>query len=128
MKKLIAVFFVFILTNCTANASTSVYYNRAGAVVAIAPGVRRPMSQNVYEYNMRIRQRRYAHAHKRPARPCHTFRGTAMTRAERMQRYGYEPIAIVPKKTAPVEASRFSKNYNIPTQKSYTKNGITYYN
>ncbi len=51
-----------------------------------------------------------------------------MTRAERMQRYGYAPIAVVRKKPAPVEASRFSKNYIVPTQKSYTKNGITYYN
>ena len=94
MKKLLAVFFILILTNCTANATTSVHYNRAGMVVSIAPGVSRPMSQNVYEYNMRIRQRRYAHAHKRPARPCHTFKGPAMTRAERMQRYGYSPIVV----------------------------------
>ncbi len=127
MKKLLAVFFILILTNCAANATTSIHYNRAGMVVSIAPGVSRPMSQNVYEYNMRIRQRRYAHAHKRPARPCHTFKGPAMTRAERMQRYGYSPI-VVQKKSTPVEVSRFSKNYTIPAQKFYTKNGITYYN
>ncbi len=128
MKKLLAVFFVFILTNCAANASTSVYYNRAGAVVSVAPGVSRPMSQNVYEHRIRIHQRRYVRAHRRPARPCHNnFVGPAMTRAERMQRYGYSPI-VVQKKPAPVEVSRFSKNYTIPTQKSYTRNGITYYN
>lgn len=43
--------------------------------------------------------------------------------------YGYgAQVATQTARTAPVEISRFDKNYKISTPKSYTRNGITYFN
>ncbi len=43
--------------------------------------------------------------------------------------YGYgTQVATQTARTAPVEISRFDKNYKISTPKSYTRNGITYFN
>lgn len=43
-------------------------------------------------------------------------------------RYGYGAQVAETAHVAPVEISRFDKNYKISTPKSYTKNGITYFN
>ena len=43
-------------------------------------------------------------------------------------RYGYGAQVAETVHVAPVEISRFDKNYKIGTPKSYTKNGITYFN
>lgn len=43
-------------------------------------------------------------------------------------RYSYGAQVAETAHVAPVEISRFDKNYKISTPKSYTKNGITYFN
>lgn len=43
-------------------------------------------------------------------------------------RYGYGAQVAETAHVAPVEISRFDKNYKISPPKSYTKNGITYFN
>ena len=43
-------------------------------------------------------------------------------------RYGYGAQVAETEHVAPVEISLFDKNYKISTPKSYTKNGITYFN
>lgn len=132
MKKilLLAVIFFFTLTNADAT-TTVVKYNNAGAPVTLTRGYGRPMSMSQasqYGYD------RYAH----PARPAMPARLAMPARSYGCRtRHGYFPTSLnnynlvtpVQSATIPQQTSRLNKNYNaVIPQKSYTMNGVTYYN
>jgi hypothetical protein len=123
MKKFLLIFAVFVFTTVEANAATSfVKFNNAGAPVTIARGGGNPvsvrtMSQGGYS--------RIAHP-TLPARPAIPYYRSRYVYAPPMPYYNYPtPIHTA----AAPQPSRLNSSTapNIPT-KSYTMNGVTYYN
>lgn len=139
MKKLLAVLVIILLTHSSAMAATTVVsFNRAGARVSVARGASAPVSVHNFGLNAPTVVKRtnygpYGHYmggnYKRPCPNDRTGnRQMAMTRDMKMQQYGRSQNLASASKTAPIEVSRLNKNYTVQTQKSYSKNGITYYN
>jgi len=126
MKKFLLVILTLFFTLSCANATTTVVrYNNAGMPVTIARGYSAPVSIRRYEQYNRYARRARPSLPSRPALP-----------------YGYRTrhAHIPPSITnynfpAPVQSavikptSRLNKNYSVSLpQKSYTLNGVTYYN
>jgi len=136
MKKLLTLVLIFLLATCDGVlATTSVRYNNAGARMTISRGTRAPRSAVTFGRNAG-----FTPAYRRAAgrRMRAIERHKAITRAIANQgcpgmypnRYPNRyPVMYYSQSNAPIEISRFNRNYTItPVQKSYTRNGITYYN
>ena len=132
MKKLLVVFFVLIMTHCSANATTCVQYNRAGAMVTVSRGAGMPRSVHSVDAHRDYYARRFANGHY--ATPMRKVRATvhprkmAMTRNERIMNQAMPQVTAPAAKVKPIEVSRFSKNYTVPIRKLNTRNGVIYYN
>lgn len=131
MKKYLAVLVIIMLTHCSALATTSVQYNRAGSMVSVSRGAGMPRSVHNFGSNSpaisrggTFRTGHYATGYfKRPCQCRRTGpRRMAMTRQMRMQYYlNNQNIANKP-------AENVSKPIIVTPPKVYTRNGITYYN
>ena len=122
MKKLILTVLVLLLTTTTANATYHVHYMNTGAVSHSHYGAPRPISASF--------GRNAAFTPAGRARIASTRRHYAHLRGEQARCancYNKRPV-ISTASRAPMEISRFNKNYKITAQKTYTRNGITYYN
>jgi len=128
MKNFLLLAVIFLFTTTSANAITTyVKYNNAGSPVSVTRGYGRPMTMaeaSQYGYN------RYA----RPARPSVPSR-PAMPYGYRTRHAHIPPALTNYNFPAPVQSatipntSRLDRNYNVSLpQKSYTMNGVTYYN
>ena len=130
MKKIILLSIVFLFTLTNANAVTTVVkYNNAGAPVSVTRGYGRPMSMSQayqYDYDRYARPARLA----MPARPAmpYGYRTRQGYLPPSLNNYNF--LAPVQSATIPQQqTSRLNKNYNaVVPQKSYTMNGVTYYN
>ena len=127
MKKFLLLFVIFLFTITDANAvTTTVRYNNAGVPIRITRGYGRPAGiNNLERHNYYTRRARPAmpatpalpygyrtrHAHNNPPPPLVNYNFPA------------------PVQSANVPKSRLDKNFNaVVPQKSYTMNGVTYYN
>ena len=129
MKKFLLLTVVFLFTLTNANAVTTVVrYNNAGAPVSVTRGYGRPMSMaqaSQYGYS------RYAHPARpsMPARPAMPYGYRTRNAYIPPSLTNYDYPAPVQSATIPQQTSRLNKNYNaVLPQKSYTMNGVTYYN
>ena len=155
MKKILVLFAVFLLTTCDVFAAAySVRYSPTGARMSVTRGTGLPRSLNRYGSNALFLPQNAARAGRASRMVA---RQKAVTRAIRAQALKTESEAFATinnsigangnniaalrgssaysgartlsqASTAPAEVSRFSRNYKIPTQKTYTRNGVTYYN
>ena len=127
MRKLLLLLVIFLFTATNANAVTTyVKYNNAGSPLSVTRGYGMPMTMaqaSQYRYN------RYA----RPARPSVPAR-PAMPYGYRT-RHAHIPPSLTnynfpaPVQSATIPQSILDKNSNaVVPQKSYTMNGVTYYN
>lgn len=129
MKKflLLLVIFLFSITNANA-VSTYVRYNNAGTPLSVTRGYGKPMTMS--EASQRYGYTRYARpAHpsvpSRPAMP-YGYRTRHAHMPPPLTNYNF--LAPVQSATIPTQ-SRLDRNYNVSLpQKSYTMNGVTYYN
>ncbi len=127
MKKILFLLVVFLFTMTGANAiTTTVRYNNAGVPVTVTRGYGRPVSMARYEqHNYYTRRARPAmpatpalpygyrtrHAHNNPPPPLMNYNFPA------------------PVQSATIPQSRLDRNFNaVVPKKSYTMNGVTYYN
>lgn len=138
MKKLLTVFFILILTHCSANASTTVQYNRAGVPTYISRGAGAPKMIHNFGQNTRL-VTEPSRKHYRGGVPYHTGhykrpcecartgnRKMAMTRYEKRNQYLPQTTNVT--KDISTSVSRYDKNYTVQVPKTYSRNGITYYN
>ncbi len=129
MKKFLLLAVIFLFTMTSANAVTTyVRYNNAGSPLSVTRGYGPSMTMaqaSRYGYT------RYA----RPARPSVPAR-PAMPYGYRTRHAHIPPsltnynfLAPVQSATIHKNTSRLDRNYNVSLpQKSYTMNGVTYYN
>lgn len=123
MKKFILTLLALLITSTTANATYHVHYMNTGAVSHSHYGAPRPVSASF--------GRNAAFTPANRARLATTRRHYAHLRGEQAKCancYNKRPVITTAASHAPVEISRFNKNYKITAQKTYTRNGITYYN
>jgi hypothetical protein len=134
MKKFILALMIFTLCsiNTTANATTQVSYNNAGAISSIRCGAYKSVPVHNFGSNAAFTPRYAAMAGQRNRA---IQREKAMTRAmaNQYRHNGYNNNKNLSTNTAATsvgtnQISRFSKDYTIATPKSYNKNGVTYYN
>lgn len=138
MKKFILFLSAFLFISLGANATTVVKYNVAGCPASITRGAGLPISASTYRINNNLAYRKY---HTRPGMrhiggipprigiPPIGGMQPLPPMIYRTQPY-YNPSRIVTTSSKPVQPiSRLNKNYNITTpQKTYIRNGVTYYN
>jgi len=134
MKKILAVLFILLFTAGDAFATIEVRYNNAGVRHSVTYGAHAPRSAVRFGTNAAFTP---ANAHYAGTRNREIQRQRAVTRAidaygrsyarpRNAQYYGgYNSIASTVNE-API--SRYSKNYTVKAQRSYTRNGVTYYN
>ena len=124
MKKFLLFLFIFLFTATTANAGTAyVRYNNAGSPMTVTRGYSRPLRiSEVNQYNYARRAR--PSMPSRPAMP-YGYRTRHAHIPRTLTNYNFP----APVQSATIPQSRLDKNFNavIPT-KSYTMNGVTYYN
>lgn len=123
MKKFLLTLLVILLTSTTAHATYHVHYMNTGAVSHSHYGAPRPISASF--------GRNAAFTPANRARLAATRRHYAHLRGEQPRCancYNRKPVITTTASRAPIEVSRFNKNYKITSQKPYTRNGITYYN
>jgi hypothetical protein len=132
MKKFILALMVFTLCSIstTAMATTQVSFNNAGAMSTIRHGAYRTTPAHNFGSNAAFLPRNAALTSQRNRA---AQREKAMTRAmaNQYRNNGYNRNISANTSAAPVatqQISRFSKDFTIAPQKSYTKNGVTYYN
>ncbi|MBQ8459776.1 hypothetical protein IJ541_06710 [bacterium] len=125
MKKFLLTCLVVFFSCLSANASSQVFYGAGGrpSHVSVGGGAYRSINnfgsnalfapQNVREAGRRQMARKFANAQIQ-----------AMTNQGRYGDGGIHSGMVMPKR---IEISRFDKNYKISTGKSYTKNGVTYF-
>ena len=137
MKKLLIVFFILVLTHCSANASTTVQYNKAGVPIYISRNGGTPKMIYNFGKNTPI-----ASTHKKRyrggvpyntghyKRPCEYDRtgNRQMAMTHQAKRNQYLPQTTTVSKNISPTVSRYDKNYTVQAPKSYYRNGITYYN
>lgn len=125
MKKFLLMVLVIFFTCLDANATTQVFFGNTGQPSYRVSGAYRSTSsvhrfgtnagfapQNIRRAQIRNRVINRQKAMTRSAKQCcRRYNTTAHTRT-----------------SAPAQISRFNKNYKISTQKTVTRNGVTYYN
>lgn len=137
MKKFLLLICMIIFTSLSANATTTVYYNSAGAATHTRFGAGPRISSNMMRANPHLnhmamfsppRPRYYGprrYARNNFARPY------GMVDPIMMPGYNNQVVMNASAASAPKTqevTSRLSKNYQPRARKSYTRNGITYYN
>lgn len=134
MKKFLAIVFTILFVNNIASATTVVTYNNAGARMTVQRGASAPRSAFITGRNAAFLPKNTAAAARRHRAIA---REEAITRA--IANYGnnkpYNNSGCCNNRrtntiasSAPAQISRLNKSYTVKTQKSYTRNGITYYN
>ena len=138
MKKIILTVLVIMLSTIPANAAEYIYGAGGRQPIArVQHGQMRPIhnfgSNALYtpQNAMRAGARNRAIAREKAmtraiANSCTRRAGYGYNRGYGYSNYGTQVATQAT--PAPVELSRFDKNYRISTPKSYTKNGITYFN
>lgn len=125
MKKFLLLFVMLSFSVTNANAvTTSVKYNNAGVPLTITRGFGPTISAYRYNYGNYAHPSRYA----RRARPYRYGPRHAQLPPPLMN-YNYPAPVQSATTTTTTSVSRLSKDYTVPTpKKSYTMNGVTYYN
>lgn len=124
MKKFLVTILFLMMTVLSANATTSVRYNCAGAPVSIQRNYGVPVSMSTVRsaYN---RSGNLYPGNTGYYRNYNYGRVPYSMQQRRMMNYN-SPTAGVVQATRTV--SRFSKNYSIAPRRSYVANGVRYYN
>ena len=129
MKKVLLTIFLIMFTSLSANATYSVHFGNTGRPAFAVHGGMVRRSINTFGSNAAFLpsnralagQRQRAIARERAITRALSSMGNPY--AGRCNRtYSYNANAVA------VEPSRFSRDYTPRTQKSYTRDGITYYN
>ncbi len=124
MKKFLLTLLIFGLTTTVANATYHVHYSNTGAVASSHRGAPRHISSTFGRNAAFTPANRARLAAVRRQRQYARLRGEC---GNCPNNYNRQPLVATTVSTTP-EISRFSKSYKITPQKSYTRNGITYYN
>jgi hypothetical protein len=129
MKKFVLTLLVLVFCSMgsTVFATTQVSYNVAGAVSTIKHG---PSHTTTFANNFgtnaafsphSIALASQRHRAMRRATMANEYNYRNNNHGGRLSSNGNSPAQVAP-------ASRFNKSYTVSSQKSYTKNGVTYYN
>lgn len=121
MKKIILTVLLIAFTAMSAEATTFVRYNPGGSVVSVRRGYHNPTASFGSNARFTPANRRIV---RRPARPARPYR---CRYEDCYGRRGARTVVNGSRRIESAPMSRFNKNYTISTQKSYTRNGITYY-
>lgn len=127
MKKILLLVIAFLFSITYANATTTfVNFNNAGVPITVTRGYSKPVSiARAYGYGNYARPAQPS----MPARPAMPYGYRTRNAYIPPSLTNYNFPAPVQSPTIPQQTSRLNKNYNaVIPQKSYTMNGVTYYN
>lgn len=128
MKKLVLFFLLLMFSSMSANATSYVHYGVGNRPMRVTHGGYHTRSVHQFGSNAMFTPQS---AREAGIRNRAIAREKAVTRA--IANRGCQNATNLPivtgniTKPAPVQISRFDKNYQISSGKSYTRNGITYY-
>lgn len=113
MKKFLLMLILIGFTSLSANATYEVSYGMGGQRTSVSHGFQTTHSVNGFGRNALFL-------------PENTARAGSRARQIEMQRAMTQALAS--NMNSQNEVSRYDRSYTVRTQRSYTKNGITYYN
>ncbi len=132
MKKFLAILMVGLFTCDGAFAGTSVInYNNAGAVTSVVAYAHSPYnfgSNAIYTPANRIRAGRRIRQIQYEKAVIHSLKNRNNYNLNFNTNNGRISQAASSTAQEPAPISRFSRDYNIRPQKTYTRGGVTYYN
>lgn len=127
MKKFLLMVFVIFFTCIEANATSQVFFTNTGRPSYRVSGAYRSV-RPMHNFGSNARFAPTSAAHRAQIRNRAIQRHKAMPRSMAQRypnRYG---VPNTPARQMAAQPSRLNKNYTISTQKTYSRNGITYYN
>lgn len=126
MKKFLLMILVIFFTSIEANATTQVFFTNTGRPSYRVVGANRSVtSMHNFGSNARFAP---ANAHRAQIGQRSTQRHKAMPRSMAQKYPNSFGNQNIQNRQIATQTSRFNKNYTISSQKSYSRNGITYYN